>query len=361
MLTRSKALKLLGVSKNNPSDDELKKSYRRMANKYHPDKATGDATKFREMKEAYDFLLEDDVIIEKQKTHHEKKSSGASAYNQQRSYSKTVEEMMAEFNDKLKREDDRRFGFGFDEHSGKNRSKRQGHQSHVEYDPFGYVDSELDRKKSKENVETGFEFNRTSPSFRTCRLSLDQAMLGGAWSTTISYKVECEKCGGTGDIINPDPNAPWNKYHIDCIECDATGRVIDSKIIPVDIPVGVMDGDTTIIQIKMNHVPRSPVDIITVIFKVEEHDKYKVDGNNLYLDIDVPFDVAILGGQIEFNTLKNTRITLNIMSHTKSGTLLRIPTHGVTERGDLFCVVNITVPDVMSDGQIECIQTFTKG
>lgn len=350
MLTRSKALVLLGISKNNPDDAELKKAYKRMASKHHPDKG-GDAEKFKQVKTAYEFLLEDDSIIEEQ---YEQKRSGASSYSQQahqKSYQNTVDEMMRQFDEQLRRDADKSAGNSWD-------TSQQKFVDIGEADPFGYCDNELDRMKKKDATNTGYKHNRTIADIQTCTLNLKQAMIGTSWNMIFGYKNECSRCSGTGQITNDRYAGGWNGYYVQCPDCEGEGATVDVKKVPVEVPPGTQDGDKTAVEIQVSTPTGGVLDRITVIFHVEEDMRYKVNGNHLYLDVDVPFETAILGGKVEFKTLTGTKISLNIMSHTKSGTLLRIPGYGLGNGGDLFCVVNITVPDVMSDEQIECIQQF---
>ena len=309
---------VLGVSRNADAA-ELKKAYRRLAMKYHPDRNTGDdnaEAKFKEAKEAYDILSD---------------SQKRAAYDQ----------------------------FG---HAGVDPSGRGGNRGHRGAD-LGYH-----RELSLEDAVSGTTVKIRIPKMVECDVCHGSGARKGSTPVScptcdghgqvrmqqgfFSVQQTCPQCRGQGKIIS-DP----------CGSCHGQGRVRDSKTISVKVPEGVDNGD----RIRLSGEGEAgenngPAGDLYVHISVKDHPIFMREGTDLYCDVPISFATATLGGELEVPTLDG-KVKLKIPAETQSGKLFRLKGKGVrsvrsSSKGDLLCRVIVETPVKLSAKQKELLQQF---
>ncbi len=332
---------VLGVSRN-AQPDEIKKAYRQMALKYHPDRNQGDAEaeeKFKEASEAYSVLADQ----EKRQTydrfgHDGLKMSGRGGFS---SFSDSI---FGDFGDIL----GDLFGFGSPRGGGRGRKRpTRGRDIGKEID----ITFEEAYNGVEKNIEVKREINcdvcdgdgsepGTSPE--TCR------QCGGTGSVRrsqgfFSIATPCSVCNGTGQMITH----PCNK-------CRGTGRSFENREIKVKLPPGVDTGNRLRVPGEgeggYNH--GSPGDLY-VIINVEEHDEFEREGNDLIYKLDLTFAQAALGDEIKIETFYGKE-KIKIPPETQTGKTFRIKGKGFKnpnsswEKGDFLVVVSVVTPVKLS-------------
>ena len=326
--------KLLGVGKN-ASDAEIKKSYRRLAMKYHPDRnkdAPGKAEeKFKQIKEAYEILSD------------QKKRA---AYDQ----------------------------FG---HAGVDASMGGGHGgfgggaegfSDVFGDVFGDI---FGGGRRRSNVQRGADLRYNM------ELSLEDAVAGtdvkirvpvmstcteckGSGAKKGSSPVTCTTCHGHGQVrmqqgffsvqqTCPTCHGTGKQSKDPCRVCHGQGRVQENKTLSVKVPAGVDTGD----RIRLSGEGEAgdqggPSGDLYVEISVREHAIFTREEANLYCEVPISFPTACLGGELQVPTL-NGKVNLKIPPETQTGKLFRLRGKGVKPvrggaKGDLLCRIKIETP-----------------
>ncbi len=353
-MTKKDYYDLLGTSKDS-SKEEIKKAYKKLALKYHPDKG-GDAEKFKEISEAYAVLSDDN----KRKQYDQ---FGHAGFDQRFSQEDIFRE--ADFSSIF----DEIFGnagFGgsggifdmFFERRGYSREGRGSDLSHeitIEFeDVVNGVEKEIripvteacnicnGSGAENDNLETCSECNGAGQIRRARR-----TMFGMFSSISI-----CEECEGDGKIIK-----------VKCKECKGAGVVSSMKKIKVKIPAGIDDGNQIRLSGKgeVNRKGRNPGDLY-IIVKVKDHDVFKRDGYDIHLEMPISFYLAAAGGEIKVPTLNGNAI-LKIPSGTKSGTMFRLGEKGIKylnedEIGDEYVKFLIDVPKKLDNKQKKLLQEF---
>ncbi|WP_127025353.1 molecular chaperone DnaJ [Rheinheimera mangrovi] len=329
---------VLGVEKG-ADDKEIKKAYKRLAMKYHPDRTQGDKAmeeKFKEVQEAYEILSDDQKRAAYDNYGHAgvdpNRGGGGGG---------------ADFNDI--------FGDVFGDIFGGGR--RGGGQSRAQRGSDLRYNLELNledavRGKSVEiKVPTwvscdvcdgsGAKKGTQAKSCPTCHGAGQVTMRQGFFAV----QQTCPTCSGRGKII-PDP----------CTKCHGDGRVEKTKTLSVKIPAGVDTGD----RIRLAGEGEAgqfgaPAGDLYVQVHVKEHPIFVRDGNNLYCDVPISFSTAALGGEIDVPTLDG-RVKLKIPAETQTDKMFRLRGKGVQSVrgggvGDLVCKVVVETPVNLSDKQ----------
>ena len=339
---------VLGVGKD-VSDADLKKAYRRLAMKYHPDRNEGNAeaeAKFKEAKEAYDVLSD---------------SQKRNAYNQfghagvDNSAAGAGGPGGAGFGDIF----DSVFGdiFGGARGGGSGRDR-----------VYRGADLRYDMELSLEEAVSGTTTKIDVPKLVVCDICNGSGAKKGSKPVTCStcggvgqirmqqgfFSVQqtCPQCRGTGQIIS-DP----------CNTCSGQGRVRRKKTISVKIPPGVDNGD----RIRLSGEGEAgenngPAGDLYVHILVKDHPIFERDANDLYCDVPISIATASLGGELEVPTL-NGKVKLKIPSETQSGKMFRLRGKGVksvrsSSTGDLLCRVMVETPVNLNKRQKELLQEF---
>ena len=347
---------LLGVSRS-ASEDEIKKSYRRMVFKYHPDKNPGDKEaeeKFKKISEAYEVLSDREKRDAYDRYGHSAFSGGMGGGNSgfgggfNGGFSSDFSDIFNDF-----------FGGGFSRGTqGQSREKVRG--ADLRYDieisledafkgvkiPISYVTnvacstcsgngSEGEAKAVKCGTCNGAGRIRTRKGFLT-------------------IEELCHTCSGEGEIIK-------NK----CKRCGGSGRVRNEVGILVTVPQGIENGNKVRVNGKGEAGCRgAPSGDLYVYVTVKSHKFFTRKGADLYCNVPIKMTLAALGGEIEMPTIDGTWTKLKIPEGTQNNDKLRMRGKGMPEvyakdrRGDMYVQVTVETPVKLSKKQIEILRKF---
>ncbi|MGD6858418.1 MAG: molecular chaperone DnaJ [Enterobacteriaceae bacterium] len=328
---------ILGVSKNS-DDKEIKRAYKRLAIKYHPDRNPGNSAsedKFKEIKEAYEVLSDPNKRSAYDKYGH-------SAFDQS-SYSYSSDVNSADFGDI--------FGDVFGDIFGSRKNKRNKSGVDLQY-----------------NLEISLEESviGTKKNIRYLSKCLCSICNGSGSNPNYSF-IKCIKCGGSGQIYLRQGffsiqqtcskcNGEGKIIRYPCKKCHGSGIFEKYNNIDINIPSGINSGDK--MRIKgagsISNIDSHKGDLY-IFINVKKHQIFKREFNNLHCEVPISFSVAALGGKIEVPTLLG-KIKLKIPSETQTGKIFRIKGKGIKSSknnfcGDLFCKVIIETPVRLSSKQ----------
>jgi len=334
---------LLGVSRN-ASDDEIKKSFRRLAMKYHPDRNRDNPEaeeQFKKIKEAHDVLSD---------------PKKRSAYDQ--------------------------FGHaGVDPSMGGGAGFGGGNFSDIFGDVFGDIfggggrgrggaqrgsDLRYNLEITLEEAVAGTEVKIPIPTLVTCK------SCNGSGANKGSSVVTCPTCHGHGAVrmqqgffavqqTCPTCRGSGKQIKDPCRSCHGQGRTQDTKTLSVKIPPGVDTGDRIRLsgEGEAGEAGGPPGDLYVQV-GVKEHPIFTRDGANLYCEVPISFPKACLGGEVEVPTLSG-KVALKIPPETQTGRQFRLSGKGVKPvrggtTGDLLCRVRIETPVHLNKEQTELIE-----
>ena len=335
---------VLGIKKN-ASNDEIKKSYRRLAMKHHPDRNTEDSdaeSKFKEAKEAYEVLSDSDKRAAYDQFGHDGVRGGPPGGG-----------FSAE-------------GFG-----------------DIFGDVFGDIFGGGRRSRSQvfRGADLGYEL----------RLDLEKAVSGDSVTIEVPTQVTCEECTGSGAEKGSEPakcttcggagqvrmqqgffaiqqTCPACKgagtvITDPCRKCHGRGRISKTKRLSVKVPEGVEDGD----RIRLSGEGEAgrnggPPGDLYVEIRVSPHKIFHRSGADLSCEVPISFGTAALGGEIELPTLDG-HVSLKIPAGTQSGKKFRLRGKGVTtvrdrRQGDLFARVAVETPINLTAEQESFLRSF---
>ncbi len=338
---------LLGVARN-ASEDEIKKSFRRLAMKYHPDRNRDNPQaeeQFKKIKEAYDVLSD----AKKRSAYDQFGHAGLDAGmgGGAGGFSYTAENFSEIFGDV--------FGDIFGGGGSRKRGKAQ-RGSDLRYNLEVTLEEAVSGTEVKIRVPTlvactecsgtGAKKGTTPVTCTTCQGHGVVRMQQGFFAV----QQTCPACRGTGQQIK-DP----------CRTCSGHGRVQETKTLSVKIPAGVDSGD----RIRLGGEGEAgegggPAGDLYVQISVKEHPIFTRDGANLYCEVPISFPTACLGGDLEVPTLDG-KVVLKIPAETQTGRLFRLRNKGVKPvrggaQGDLLCRVRIETPIHLNKEQTELIK-----
>ncbi len=347
-MTKRDYYEVLGIGKS-AGNDEIKKSYRKLALQFHPDRNKGDKEaeeKFKEAAEAYEVLSDG----EKRKVYDRFGHAGL----QQQGFTgfRNFDDIFSSFGDIF----EEFFGFGGNR-SGMNRVRKG---------PDLRMDFSIDFLEAAFGKETEFEVSKhelcdachglgtrggSQPSVcTTC---------GGRGQVTrsqgfFSISTTCPTCQGGGTIVT-DP----------CDKCRGIGRVLISKKLSLKIPPGVESGA----RLRLNGEGEpgdfgAPAGDLYVYLNVEPHEIFKREGDDVVVLVPMGYATATLGGEIEVPTLEGTD-KIQIPKGTQAGQNFRIPGKGIPHlrgrgRGDLISVVYIQTPKQLNQEQEELLRRLAE-
>lgn len=352
-MTKRDYYEILGVSKN-ASADEIKKTYKKLALKHHPDKG-GDAEKFKEISEAYAVLSD------------ENKRSNYDQFGH------------AGFDQRFSQEDIFRgadFESVFDEIFG-----NAGFGNSM-FDMFFGSQRRRGREERGRDLSYEIELSFEDAVFGTKKeimIPITEACKKCNGSGAENDDVEnCKECSGTGQVrktrrtvfgvfssITACDNCEGNGRVIKtkCRECKGAGLVSDMKKIKVDIPAGVDNGNQIRLNGKgdVNRNGKNPGDLY-IIVRVKKHNLFRRDGYDIHLEVPVSFYLAAAGGELEIPTL-NGKAKLKVPSGTKSGTMFRLEGKGIKYVdddgfGDEYIKAVIEVPKKLDNKQKNLLKEF---
>ncbi len=339
----------LGVSRD-VGDAELKKAYRRLAMKYHPDRNADDPevaeAKFKEAKEAYDVLSDPDKRAAYDQYGHAgvdpamgggRRPGGGGGF----------EDIFGDVFGDI-------FGGG-----GRGRARaRQG------------SDLQYNLELTLEEAVFGTEAKITIPTLVTC------STCGGSGAKKGSQPTTCTTCGGAGQVrmqqgffavqqTCPHCRGQGRIIADPCGDCNGQGRKRDRKTLSVKVPAGVDNGD----RIRLSGEGEAgeqgaPNGDLYVQMHVKPHDIFQREENDLLCEMPISIGVAALGGEIEVPTLDG-RIRLKIPAETQSNKLFRMRGKGVKPvrggpTGDLLCRVIVETPVKLTNKQKDLLKAFER-
>jgi molecular chaperone DnaJ len=340
----------LGCAKS-ASADELKKSYRKLAMQFHPDRNPGNAEaehKFKELSEAYDVLRDDQRRSAYDRFGHAAFEQGGGAgpggFDFGAGFSDIFDEMFGEI-------------LG----GGRGRQAQGGAQrgTDLRYD--------LDIKL--EEAFAGVTKNITIPNAITC----DECKGSGAAPGT--SPIDCAMCKGQGRVraqqgfftverTCPTCHGAGRVIKTPCNKCHGHGRVRQQRTLAVEIPAGVEDGMRIRLQGEGEAGTRGGhAGDLYVILTVEQHPMFQRDGANLYCRAPITMTAAALGGEIEVPTIEGGVTAVTIEPGTQSGHRARVKNRGMNvlrghSRGDLYVELAVETPQHLTKRQKELLTEF---
>lgn len=344
MTTKRDYYETLGVSRNS-SEAEIKKAYRKLAMKYHPDRNPGDheaEVKFKEVKEAYEVLTDDRKRAAYDQFGHAGVNQGAGAQG-------------FDFGD---------IGNIFGDIFGDIFGMGRGGQSRAQRG----ADLAYNLELSLEQAVHGTTVQIRIPAWSKCKVC------DGSGARSGSAPTNCRTCGGVGQVRIQQgfftvqqtcPTCRGNGQVISdpCNACHGQGRVQEQKTLSVKIPAGVDTGD----RIRLSGegeagMHGAPAGDLYVQIRIKPHAIFTREGNDLYCEVPVSFIVAALGGELDVPTLEGD-VKLKIPAETQSGKMFRLRSKGVkamrgSATGDLFCKVLVETPVNLTREQKDLLQQF---
>jgi len=348
---------VLGVPKN-ASDEEIKKSYRKLAMKHHPDRNNGDGAKaaeekFKEAKEAYEMLSDP----QKRAAYDQHGHAGVDPNMRGGPGAEGFDGFSGAFGDI--------FGDIF----GGARGQRNGRQV------YRGADLSYAMEISLEEAAAGKESQIRIPSWDDCETCKGTGAKPGTSVKTcttchgqgqvqmrqgfFSVQQTCPHCHGSGKII-PEP----------CTACSGQGKIKKQKTLEIKIPAGIDDGQR--IRSTGNGEPGQnggPSGDLYIEVRLRKHDIFEREGDDLHCQVPVSMTTAALGGEIDVPTLQG-KATIDLPEGTQSGKTFRLRGKGIkgvrsSYPGDLYCHVAVETPVKLTEHQRKLLkeldESFKKG
>ncbi len=347
---------VLGVSKSADAT-EIKKAYRKLALKYHPDKNPGDKEaeeKFKEAAEAYDVLSNE----EKRRRYDQFGHAGVGGAGQGGfGGGMSMDDIFSQFGDIFGS-----FGgfSGFGGFGGGRSARRVNRGTNLRVKVkmnLQEIATGIEKKiKVKKYVAcqhcngTGAKDGKSYSTCSTCKgsgqVTRVQNTILGAMQTTST----CPTCEGEGKIINEK-----------CTFCNGEGVLMSEEVISINIPAGVGEGMQLSLSGKGNAARRSGVngDLI-VLIEEEEHPELVRDGNDLLYNVFIGYPEAVLGETVEIPTIEG-KVKVKIEAGTQPGKILRLRGKGLPDvngygKGDLLAKVNVWIPKNLSKDEKKLVE-----
>ena len=349
---------VLGVEKN-ASEDEIKKAYRKIAIKYHPDRNPGDKEaeeKFKEAAEAYDVLHDPQKRQQYDQFGFDGPMGGG--FGGFGGASMNMDDIFSMFGDIFGGH-----GFGGFGGGGRRTQKYRGSDLRLKVRlTLEEINQGVTKKfKVRKDIPcshchgTGAENGSGTEQCPTCHGSgvishTTQSIFG-----MMQTQGVCPTCGGEGTIIK-------NKCH----DCQGEGVVKGEEVVEIKIPAGVAEGMVVNVPGKGNAGRRNGVSgDIQVFIEEEKSDTFVRDGNDLIYNLLLDFPTAVLGGDVEIPTIEGSKLRVKVDSGTQPGKTLRLRGKGLpalqcygSGRGDLVVNISVYVPKTLSRDEKEAIEKF---
>ena len=344
---------VLGVGRD-ASEEEVKRAYRKLAVKFHPDKNPDDPhaeEKFKELGEAYDVLMDSDKRAAYDRFGHAAFASGGAGFGGFHDPFDIFREVFGGGG----------FGGGIFETffggAGAGSEDRQ-RGSDLRYD------MQIGLEEAAFGVEKEIEIEKLD----TC----DKCQGSGAEPD--SRTINCPTCGGRGQVISsrgffhvsqtcPRCRGAGEIIEKPCPKCRGDGRVEKLSRVKLKIPAGIREGS----RLRSSHngeagIRGAPPGDLYVVIHIREHKIFQREGDNLYCEVPIPFSIAALGGEVEVPTLEG-RAHLKVAAGTQSGRIFKLRGRGIInvngrDRGDLLARLIVEVPSRLNAEQRRKLEEF---
>jgi len=302
----------LGLPRNAP-EKEIKSAYRKLARKFHPDVNPNDRTaeaRFKEINSAHEVLSDPE---------------------KRRKYDKYGErwEMADQFEEQQKRQ------------SAGSWARTGGPNSAESMGDFGSIfDNIFRRERGGPRAQSA---GRRGQDVETpVEISLEEAFQGTTRTLNLQSQEVCKTCGGGGEVAGAI-----------CHTCEGMGQVVRPRRVEVKVPAGVRTGSR--VRIATEGRPgmgAGPNGDLYLVVTVQQHPRFDRKGDDLHLEVEVPYTDAVLGGEVTVATM-DSRVALRIPELTQNGRQIRLagkgmPVLGKATRGDLFVRVRVLLPDALT-------------
>jgi molecular chaperone DnaJ len=352
---------VLGVDRN-ADDAAIKKAYRKLALKYHPDRNKDNPEaeeKFKELAEAYEVISDPEKRRTYDRYGHEglNQTFGQGGFQWDNfSHASDFEDIFASF-----------FGgggggfgdvFGGGQRRGGGMGSAQGHDARVSLT--------LTLEEIAQGVEKKIRLRRVQTPCSTCHGSGTKGgsrpstclVCGGAGQVrrntggffNMVTVATCERCGGSGQIIS-DP----------CTTCHGSGLTEEAQTVPVQIPAGVEHGTTIRVRGKGHHGPNGgPPGNLLIEVNVEDHEQFTRHGDDIIYELPIGFSQAALGAHVKVPTLDGD-VRVTIPEGTQSGKVLRLRGKGVPHlnsygNGDMLVRIHVWTPVKLNSEEREMFE-----
>ncbi|HTP59820.1 MAG TPA: molecular chaperone DnaJ [Spirochaetia bacterium] len=338
---------VLGVAKG-ASRDEIKKAYRQLAIKYHPDRNQGNKDseeKFKEATEAYEILADD----RKRRAYDQYGFAGVNGMGQPTAQDFSTifqgfEDIFGDFS-----------GF-FDSFFGSTGSRRRSSRG------YGQQGSDLRYDMEISFLDAAFGTKREVSYARAERCDV----CGGTGAEKGAGRKLCPTCGGSGQVRRnsgffsiastcPSCNGEGEIIEKPCTTCRGSGLVRRNRTVTVTIPAGIEDGKRLSLSGQGDAGTNGARDGDLYIFlRVQPHELFERDGNDVYCAVPISFTQAALGADIVVTTLDDKTVRVSVPAGTQNGKILRLKGEGIPElhsparRGDLYVKLVVKVPTKVS-------------
>jgi molecular chaperone DnaJ len=347
---------ILGIDRG-ASEEEVKRAYRKLAVKFHPDKNPDDAQaeeKFKELGEAYDVLMDPDKRAAYNRFGHAAFAQGTAARGGFHDPFDIFREVFGggggaggifeTF-----------FGGGIaTDHEGRQRGS----------------DLRYDMQITLEEAAFGVEKEIEIQKFDSCE------KCNGSGAEPGSRAINCPACGGRGQVISsrgffqvsqtcPRCRGTGQIIERPCRVCEGEGRVERQSRIKLKIPAGIGDGS----RLRSSHngeagIRGGPPGDLYVVIHVKEHEIFQREDDNLYCEVPISFTLATLGGEIAVPTLEG-KANLRVPTGTQSGQVFKLRGKGITNvngrgRGDLLARLIVEVPTRLNAEQRQKLEEFAE-
>jgi DnaJ-class molecular chaperone len=314
--------------KRGVSSRDIKQAYRKLARKHHPDVNPGDKNaeeRFKEINRAYEVLNDP----EKRKKYDR--------YGDRWEMAEAYEKAQAEAGQSGQWQN---YQFDINDLFGRAGNRGQGFENI--FDLFGGAGGRRPRGPSRgQNIEYATE------------ISLEEAFAGTIRTLHLQAAEPCTTCDGTGEIAGAA-----------CHNCQGEGVVVRPRRLEVKIPAGARDGT----RVRLTNegsagTAGGPRGDLHVVVRVRPHLRFERKGDDLITELPVPLDDAVLGGEVEVQTIGGKRIAIKVPPLTQNGKIIRLGGLGMPKldgkaktRGDLLVKVRVVLPAKLSDRERELFE-----
>ena len=349
---------VLGVDKT-ADEKEIKKAYRKLAMKYHPDvsEEEGSEEKFKEISEAYAVLSDE----EKRQRYDQFGNAGMEGFTAEDFYQNV------NFDDIFQGFDIGNifdlFGFGGGSRSRGRTGPQRGSDIYTDVhitlkEAFHGCEKEIKVTRSELCPTCNGSKSKPGHDPETCPTCKGTGQIKEVSNTFLGQMVNvrpCRQCGGTGKIIT-DP----------CDECHGKGSVRKTKTIKLEIPEGVDEGNHLRVSGEGNcgEAPGLEGDLIVSVH-IKRNKLFEREGDHLYFEQEISFPQAALGDVISIPTIEGKEVEFKISPGTQSGTVFKLKGQGMKSvrhaaRGNLYVTVTVVVPKKLNSKQKRLLNQFAE-